>query len=224
MLRLDKFLTDSLDYSRKTVRQLIRQGRICVNNKIIRSNEYIDPTCDIITLDNQVVSYQKFRYFLLNKPQGYITANHDSYNKVIFDLLPDLDRNKYFAVGRLDKDTEGLLIITNDGLFAHKMLHPRSRIAKTYYLEVHADFNDYIKNYSGPIRISGYVVHDYQFNFLSARSAELTIYEGKFHQVKKMLKFFDYQVTFLKRIAFGKLYLPDDLKKGEIKTFDPSLI
>ncbi|MCV3734540.1 rRNA pseudouridine synthase [Ureaplasma miroungigenitalium] len=223
-MRIDKLVANALNCSRKDAHLFIRQKRILVNQQPVKISQLIKLTEDVVTFDQEIINYKEFYYYMFNKPHGYLTANYDKNSPVIFDLITELDRNKYFAVGRLDKDTEGLLIITNDGEFAHKMSHPRQHIPKKYYLEVDNDFNAAIIQHKGPIPIENYIVQDYSFNFLTPRSAELTIYEGKFHQVKQMLTFFGYKVVFLKRISFGKINLPDDLLKGQIREFDPQKI
>ncbi|MCS4536841.1 pseudouridine synthase [Mycoplasma sp. CSL7475-4] len=221
--RIEKIIARSTQFSRAQITKMIRKGDIAVNGTKILKSIQVDIENDAISIKNQPITLTKYHYYLFNKPAGYLSANNDKNQQTIFDLI-DLKKNQYFCVGRLDKDTEGLLIITDDGSWSNWVLKPQNHVPKTYHVEVDKDFDDHIKNYTGDIKIQNHVVKDYKFNFIAKNICQLTIYEGKFHQVKQMLSFFGYQVTYLKRISFGSINLPLDLKKGELRQIDESII
>ncbi|AZG68411.1 rRNA pseudouridine synthase [Mycoplasma struthionis] len=216
-IRIEKVIASLYPYTRAEIKDLIKKGLIKVNNEIIKKPINIDTEKDLVYFDNELIKYKEFYYYMFNKPAGYICANYDKYESTIFDIL-DLDNRQYFAYGRLDKDTEGLLIISNDGKLGHYLLSPKHKVAKKYYLKVNKEFTENIKTYTKPIKIGeDEFIKDYQFEFIDDFSAYLTIYEGKFHQVKRMLEFFNYEVIYLKRLSFGNLVLDKKLKLGEIR-------
>ncbi|PZV99953.1 pseudouridine synthase [Metamycoplasma auris] len=190
-IRIEKVICLTLNVSRSIAKEIIREKRILVNNQIIIKPILVDPNIDVIKIDNEVIEFEPYLYYIYNKPAGYVTANFDSNNKTIFDIL-DLDRQRFFAYGRLDKDTEGLLIISNDGKLGHQIMNSKFQIEKKYYFEIDGVFDERIKNhYPLPIKIDNdYLVTKYKFEFINESSGYLSIYEGKFHQVKQMLSFF----------------------------------
>ncbi|ENY69294.1 16S rRNA uridine-516 pseudouridylate synthase [Metamycoplasma auris 15026] len=216
-IRIEKIIALFLGISRLKVKKIIRQKRISINDEIIDKPILVNPEVDIIKIDNEIVSYEAYSYYLFNKPSGYITSNFDTKNQTIFDILP-LDRKKFFAYGRLDKDTEGLLIISNDGKVGHQIMNSKFQIEKKYYFEIDSIFDDKIKkHYPSVIKIENdYLVTKYKFEFINESSGYLSIYEGKFHQVKQMLKFFGFNVTYLKRIKIGNLSL-ENLELGQLR-------
>ncbi|WP_029608444.1 pseudouridine synthase [Mycoplasma simbae] len=213
-MRIDKYLAHASEYSRSQIHSLVKKGRVQINGITVTKVVNIDPDVDKVYIVQNLIKYELYSVYLFNKPAGYICANFDANEPTIFDIL-NLDPNKYFSVGRLDKDTEGLLLITNNGKWSNWVLKPKNHVPKQYYVEVDFEFNEKILSWNDPIPISGHVVKDYEFKFLTSKTCLLTIYEGKFHQVKQMLKFFGYNVTYLKRISFGDLMLPNDLALGE---------
>ena len=218
-MRLDKFLTECGLGSRREVKNLIDSKKISVNGNFkISSKDNIDENKDIIKYEDNVLSYKEFRYYILNKKSGYVTAVEDPRDKTVMDLLPDWAIKKDLApVGRLDKDTEGLLLLTNDGQLNHKLLSPKSHVDKTYiaYTEKDFDENDLEKLRNG-VDISGYTTMPAEAKKVDEKILSLTIREGKFHQVKKMVEAIDNKVIYLKRISFGKLVL-GDMELGEVK-------
>ncbi|WP_427902811.1 pseudouridine synthase [Metamycoplasma alkalescens] len=217
-IRIEKIIAQHLNVSRNDAKKIIHQNRVLVNKKILKKPISIDLKKDVVEIDNEIVDYKANQYFIFNKPSGYVTANFDKLNQTIFEII-DLDPNSFFAYGRLDKDTEGLLIISNDGKLGHQIMNPKFEIAKKYYFEITTEFDQKIKNhFPKPILISNdYNVKKYHFEFLSNNSGYLTIYEGKFHQVKEMLKFFGYEIKYLKRIQIGKLKLDKKHEIGQLK-------
>ena len=218
-MRLDKFLTECGLGSRREVKNLIDSKKISVNGNFkISSKDNIDENKDIIKYEDNVLSYKEFRYYILNKKSGYVTAVEDPRDKTVMELLPDWVIKKDLApVGRLDKDTEGLLLLTNDGQLNHKLLSPKSHVDKTYiaYTEKDLDENDLEKLRNG-VDIGGYITMPAEAKKVDEKILSLTIREGKFHQVKKMVEAMDNKVIYLKRISFGKLVLRD-MKLGEVK-------
>ena len=218
-MRLDKFLVECGIGSRKEVKKIIDEKVITVNDKIVSSpKENINENEDVVKYNNERIIYKKFRYYIINKKQGYITAVDDPRDKTVMDLLPDWVIKKDLApVGRLDKDTEGLLLLTNDGQLNHKLLSPKSHVDKTYFakLEKEISENDLEKLRAG-VDIGGYITMPAKAESPAPFEILLTIKEGKFHQVKKMLEAVNNKVIYLQRISFGKLKL-QDLKLGEVK-------
>ena len=218
-MRLDKFLTECGLGSRREVKNLIDSKKISVNGNFkISSKDNIDENKDIIKYEDNVLSYKEFRYYILNKKSGYVTAVEDPRDKTVMELLPDWVIKKDLApVGRLDKDTEGLLLLTNDGQLNHKLLSPKSHVDKTYiaYTEKDLDENDLEKLRNG-VDIGGYITMPAEAKKVDEKILSLTIREGKFHQVKKMVEAIDNKVIYLKRISFRKLVL-GDMELGEVK-------
>lgn len=218
-MRLDKFLVECGIGSRKEVKDIISNRGITVNNEIVISPKLnIDVINDIVKLNDKILSYKEFRYYIMNKRAGYVTATEDLKEKTVMDLLPDWVIKKDLSpVGRLDKDTEGLLLFTNDGKLNHRLLSPKNHIDKTYYVETEKIMEDEdIKSLENGVDIGGYITMPAIANKIDERKLLLTIKEGKFHQVKRMLEAIDNKVVYLKRISFGKLKL-DDLGLGEVK-------
>lgn len=219
--RLDKVLVHLGYGSRKEIKQLIKKKQITVNGvKAHDGGQKIFPLTDKITVQGQTVNYKEFIYVLLNKPQGTVSARKDRYSPTVIDLLPvELQNFKPFPVGRLDKDTEGLLLLTNDGQLAHQLLAPKKQVPKTYYAKVDGlvTNNDIESFAKGIVLEDGYQTKPAKLNILEAgpcSKVKLTIYEGKFHQVKRMFLALGKTVTYLQRIAIGPLTLDPNLKPG----------
>ena len=218
-MRLDKYLVECGIGSRKEVKKIIDNKFVSVNDKIISSSkENVDEEKDIVKYRDEIIKYKKFRYYILNKKRGYITAVDDPKDKTVIDLLPEWVIKKDLApVGRLDKDTEGLLLLTNDGQLNHRLLSPKSHVDKTYYAELEKDISeDDLEKLRNGVDIGGYITMPALAEKIDDKKIHLTIKEGKFHQVKKMLEAVDNKVIYLKRISFGKLKL-DDMELGEVR-------
>lgn len=225
MDRLDKVLVSQNCGSRKEVQKLIRDGSVCVNGKCVKQAQVkIDPEKDEIKVCGKVIEYSKYIYIMMNKPAGVLSASTDKNAKTVIDLLPeDLKRPDLFPAGRLDKDTEGLMIITNDGEFAHNILSPKKHIQKTYVAKLDGKitekmiedfakgivFSDGTKCLPAKLEISS--------DDLEKKTGIVTICEGKFHQVKKMFSVCGCNVVQLKRISMGNLFLPVNLPIGYSK-------
>ena len=218
-MRIDKFISNQTSLSRKDVRKVLKDKRVIVNDQFVKKSDFkFDETKDLVYLDNELLEYRKFTYILLNKPAGCVSANFDKEETTVFDLIDD-ETNNLACVGRLDKDTEGLLLITNDGKLNHDLLSPKNHVDKKYYVEIeHAlDEEDIKLLTSGTITLDNSVLKPAIVEVISENSIYLTIYEGKYHQVKRMLEACNNNVTYLKRVSMGKLKLTDDLDIGEYK-------
>lgn len=215
-IRLDKILSKSGFGSRTDSKKLIKSRRVAVDGKIaLSSSEKADPLT--VTVDGKQVNYKEFVYIILNKPAGVISATEDKKKETVLDLLPEKYNNyDLFPVGRLDIDTEGFLLITNDGPLAHNLLSPNKHCPKTYYVETVKSLTeeDMEKLRKGVYIGEGITTSPAEAEY-AGKGILLTIYEGKFHQVKRMLEAVDNKVTYLKRISMGNMKLPDNLKTGE---------
>lgn len=222
--RLDKIIASTGRYSRREVKQLIRQGRIRVDGVAPRSSEEkVDPEAVSITIDGMVLPYQKYTWIMLHKPAGVLSATEDGRGRTVLDLLPeDLRRRNLFPVGRLDKDTEGLLLLTNEGGLAHDLLSPRHHVDKVYYARCDGPLSaeDCKAFAEGMVLEDGTRCLPAGLEVLSsgARSEALvTLREGKFHQVKRMLAARGAPVQYLKRLKMGNLTLDSSLAPGEFR-------
>ena len=218
-MRLDKYLTECGIGSRKEVKKIIDSGAVSVNEKIVSSpKENVNEEKDIVKYKEEIIKYKKFRYYILNKKSGYITAVDDPRDKTVMDLLPEWVIKKDLApVGRLDKDTEGLLLLTNDGQLNHRLLSPKSHVDKTYYAELEKNISeDDLEKLRNGVDIGGYMTMPALAEKIEDKKIHLTIKEGKFHQVKKMLEAVENKVVYLKRISFGNLKL-NDMELGEVR-------
>ncbi len=222
-IRLDKFLVEMGKGSRTQIRDAAKKGRIQVNGTVEKKTERkIDPENDQVLFDQIPVSYQKFEYIMLNKPQGVVSATRDNLHQTVLDLLHDTVRQDLFPVGRLDIDTEGLLLITNDGNLAHRLLSPNRHVDKQYYAVVSgtlpADCEAQMAK--GLTLKDGTNVKPAVLTVIDRGKEStvlLTIQEGKFHQVKRMFEVMDCQVTYLKRLSMGTLHLDETLSPGEYR-------
>lgn len=222
-IRLDRFLADMGKGSRSQIRQAAKKGRIQVNGQIEKQTERkVDPIDDIVTLDGNLVLYQIWEYFMLNKPQGVVSATEDRRYWTVLDLLQGEKRKDLFPVGRLDLDTEGLLLLTNDGELAHKLLSPKKHVDKTYFARVEGKLpKDAIEQMARgmvlkdqtPVRPAKLMIAKTG----GVNEVYLTIQEGKFHQVKRMFESLGCRVIYLKRLSMGPLTLDSTLKPGEYR-------
>lgn len=218
-MRLDKFLVECGIGSRTEVKKILGNGQVKVNGAIIKSpKEQIDEIKDKITCKNEDLEYKEFRYYVMHKPSGYITAIEDYKEKTVMEILPEwVIRKDLFPVGRLDKDTEGLLLFTNNGRLSHDLLSPKKHVDKIYEVHLRESISDenIKKLESGVIILDNYFTKEAKVNKVEDNKILLTITEGKYHQVKEMLKAVGNEVVYLKRLSFGKLEL-GSLKKGEV--------
>lgn len=227
-MRLDKFLTEMGIGSRSEVKQGIKKGFAKVNGEIAKRPELKVEASDEVIWKGTPVIYVEYEYIMLNKPAGVVSATEDSRDRTVVDLLKDTIRNDLFPVGRLDKDTEGLLLMTNDGALAHRLLSPKRHVPKVYYAKVDGVMTE------EDVRIfsEGFHVDD-ELDALPSElkilcvtentcEIELKIYEGKFHQVKRMVHAVGKEVVYLKRLSMGNLVLDESLKPGEYRPLNVS--
>jgi len=231
-MRLDKFLANSGIGTRKEVKIILKKGKITVNEKIVKDGKVqIDEIKDNVKIEGEKITYKPFVYIMMNKPAGVISATEDGKHKTVIDLLCEKYKNyKVFPVGRLDIDTEGLLLLTNDGVLAHNLLSPKKHVDKKYYVELKEPLTiEKKKILENGIKLEeNFVTKKAKIEIIDkdknknidinkVNSVFITISEGKFHQVKRMFKFVENEVLYLKRVKMGKLLLPEDLKLGEYR-------
>ena len=215
-MRLDKYLADMKIGTRSQVKELIKKGHIKINGQVVKKSDYKVESSDIIKYDDEQVDYVEYEYIILNKSQGYLSATEDNYDKTIMELI-DSKRKDLVPVGRLDKDSEGLILITNDGQLNHKLLDPKNHVDKKYYVEVDTKLVDNAEDlFKEPMDLGDFITKPAKFEKIDDYHAYLTISEGKFHQVKRMFSKIGSEVIYLKRISFKNLVL-GDLKIGEYR-------
>ena len=220
MIRLDKFLSQMNIGTRSEVKNAVRKGKVTVNGVICKNaDEKIDECTDIICYDGQKIIYEKFVYYMLNKPAGVVSATSDNRDKTVLDLLVDVPLKDIFPVGRLDKDTEGLLILTNDGELAHNLLSPKKHIDKTYRVLTKENITkEQLERLEQGVDIGDdTITMPAKAEWIDDKEMLLTICEGKYHQVKRMLKTVGNEVVYLERKKMGNLSLDEKLSRGEYR-------
>lgn len=222
-MRLDKFLKENGICSRSEAKKILKQGLIKVNDVLIKDSDYkVDENNDIVTYNGEVMNYQEYVYLMVNKPEGVICATEDYKDRTILDLVSEYKHKNLFPFGRLDKDSVGLVILSNNGKLAHELLSPKKHVDKKYYLKIQGRLAEKdIEAFK-----EGIVLED-DYKCKSAileiiNSGEIsecyaTISEGKFHQLKRMFKMVDKEVIYLKRISFGNITLDETLNEGEYR-------
>ena len=225
MMRLDKYLSQMGTGTRQEVKKFIRQGRVAVDGVTAENPEKkIDEESQLVTFDGNEIGYAAYEYYMLNKPAGVVSATEDRHDRTVLDLIESRKRKDLFPVGRLDKDTEGFLLITNDGPLNHFLLAPGRHVEKTYYVRAAGTlFPEAEKRF-----LEGLDIGDdkptlpAELKILKQDGTDtellLTLKEGRFHQVKRMVQAAGAEVTYLKRISFGGLPLDEDLEKGEYRS------
>lgn len=218
-MRLDKFLTQAEELTRSEAKQKIKKGSVSVNGEIVKKPEVKVSVQDEICLDGEGISYKKYRYIMLYKPAGVVSATEDAECTTVLDLITE-GKKGLFPVGRLDKDTEGLLLLTNDGVLAHNLLSPKKHVDKTYF----AVLDGAVGQKEKELFLQGLDIGDVKQTLpakleLTEKENEvfITVQEGRFHQVKRMAQAVGRKVTYLKRISMGSLVLDKMLEKGEYR-------
>ena len=223
-MRLDKFLVACAVGSRTEVKNLLKAGRVTVNGKKEKSAKLqIDEKIDEIRFDGQVLEYEEFVYYMMNKPKGVISATEDPKHRTVLDLLDDLARSKeVFPVGRLDIDTHGLLLLTNDGKLAHTLLSPKRHVDKTYQAQVKGMMTrEDVETFAEGIPLKDFICQPAKLELVSIDTEKnqsqirVTIAEGKFHQIKRMVAYCGKEVMDLQRLTMGTLVLDENLERGE---------
>ena len=217
-MRLDKFLSNNGFGSRKDVKTLIKKQNVYVNDVLIKESDFsFDPSKDVVKVNDQIVKYKEFYYFLLNKPKGYISATEDYKQNTVLDLLPEYAHLDLFPVGRLDKDTTGTLLITNDGQLAHSLLSPKKHVDKVYIATLDKEVSpSIIKDFENGIILDNELTLPAKLEILSTNVAKVTLHQGKYHQVKRMFSHFGLEVVELHREKFAFLTV-DNLPSGSYR-------
>lgn len=216
-MRLDKFLCDTAGLTRTEAKNAVKKGQIAVNGQVQKAADFkVKETTDTVTFQGRLLSYAAFHYYMLHKPAGVITATEDKKESTVMDILREEKVKNLFPVGRLDKDTEGLLLITDDGELAHNLLSPKKHVDKEYLVKVRDSISeDDCRKLSEGVDIGDKKpTAPAKVERVAEKEILLTIREGRFHQVKRMLQAVGNEVLYLKRLSMGSLRLPKDLEKG----------
>ena len=223
-MRIDKMLANLGFGSRKEVKQLLKNSAVKIDDVIVKdAKQHVDPSKQTVTLNGEPIDYKEFIYLMMNKPPGVLSATEDNAGETVIDLL-EIEDQVYepFPVGRLDKDTEGLLLITNDGQLAHRLLSPKKHVPKTYFAVIDGEVTDAdIKAFAEGVTLDdGYETKPGELKIIKSgirSDIELTITEGKFHQVKRMFQAVGKHVVYLQRLTMGPLTLDETLELGEYR-------
>lgn len=224
-MRLDKFVSNNTNLSRSEASGQIKKGNVCVDGEKITSPDFkIDENKNAISINGDVINYQRYTYLMLNKPQGVVSATTDTRDKTVLDLLPpEYKKQNLFPCGRLDKDTLGLVILTNNGQGAHKLLSPKNHVTKEYEYECadSLNFDDKQKIERGILLKDGYTTKPCAIEQITPHKGIITLTEGKYHEIKRMFGAVGNKITFLKRISFGTIKLDPNLSYGQFRPLTP---
>ena len=216
-MRLDKFISSCTLCTRKEASRAISKGQVLVNGKVVKDKSAeTDAEKDTVVFNGQVLRYSRYTYIMVNKPEGVVSATEDKQDKTVLDLLPEeMKRLELFPCGRLDKNTVGLVLMTNNGPLAHFLLSPASHVSKRYSFTVKFPMSeDDLKRLEQGVDIGGYVTKPCRVSLTGEREGVIILTEGKYHQIKLMMKSVNNQITFLKRESFGSLTLDPLLEEG----------
>ncbi|WP_105965372.1 pseudouridine synthase [Staphylococcus chromogenes] len=215
-MRIDKYLADMGVGSRSEIKTLLKKGEVTLNDHRVKAAKtQINPYEDRITVNQKVIAYEPFVYLMLNKPKGVISATKDDRHSTLIDLIHDYQYLDLFPVGRLDKDTEGLILITNNGKFNHLLMSPQHHVSKTYYVETkHVIEENTINIFKEGVPLKEGKLKPASLEIIESNSAEITITEGKFHQIKRMFHYVNNEVIYLKRLKIAELTLDETLPPG----------
>lgn len=222
-MRLDKFLSHMGYGTRNEVKNIIKNGWVTIEGKIIKKADHQVKENQIVYVDDTPVSYIQYEYYILNKPAGYVSATEDNVHPTIMELIPSIRKDLY-PVGRLDIDTEGLLLVCNDGKLTHDLLSPKKHVQKKYYVEFKGTLpENAVEIFNHPMDLDDFIAKPSILEILDTDKAYLTISEGKFHQVKRMFQKVGCEVTYLQRVSFGPLDLKH-LEIGQARALSPDEI
>ena len=222
MERLDKIISNQTGYSRKEVKELVRQKRIVVNDVVVlKSDIKVDASKDVILLDGDEILVKEYVYLMLNKPKGYVSATEDKTMPTVLELVPmEHSHRDLFPAGRLDRDTTGLMLITDDGEFAHNILSPKKHITKTYNVIIDIDMTEeMVEGFKNGVNLIDGECKSAELIITGEKSGTVILTEGRYHQIKRMFGCFGAKVLELERVGMGKFFLPDDLELGECREF-----
>lgn len=220
MERIDKIIASQGLYSRSDVKYLVSRKRVAVDGKAVTtSSQKADAEKNVITIDGKPLTVKKQLYLMLHKPKGYVSATEDKKQQTVLALVPpEFKGRDLFPAGRLDKDTTGLMIITDDGVLAHNILSPRKHVQKVYGVELDIPVTEEMqKGFAAGVELNDGLCKAAKLVITGEKTAEVTLSEGRYHQIKRMFGCYGAKVTELHRIAMGDLYLPDDLAEGDCR-------
>ena len=223
-MRLDKFIVEAGLATRTEVSKLCKAGAVCVNGVVVRrASGHIEPVTDKVTLHGKEVIWREFTYVMLNKPDGYVSATDDGRFPTVIELLPDeLRRIGLFPCGRLDKNTLGLMLLTNNGPLAHKLLAPKNHVDKKYRFTVKFPISESdVAELESGVDIGGYITAPCKVEMIDEKNGYITLTEGKYHQIKLMAEAVHNQITYLERVTFGPISLDTTLERGEWRMLTP---
>ena len=221
IVRLDRYLKECNVCSRSESKQILKKGLVKVNDKVVKdAATKIDENKDVVTYGDKVIEYKEFVYIMLNKPAGVVSATYDSKDETVIDLVSEYAYKELFPFGRLDKDSVGLVILSNDGQLAHELLSPKKHVSKVYYLKIKGKLDETdVEAFKNGITLDdGYVTKEGKLEIIKSDEISecyATISEGKFHQLKRMFISLNKEVLFLKRIKFKDIELDESLNEGE---------
>ena len=220
MKRIDKIISEQTHYTRSEIKKLISKGKIYANDELVKKpeNKY-DENSVSIRINGQEIEIKKFVYLILNKPKGYISATEDASAKTVLELVPDKYKNRnLFPAGRLDKDTTGLMLITDDGEFAHNILSPRKHVKKTYEVTLDVPVTEeMVEGFKNGVQLNDGECKSAIMEITGEYTAKVTLIEGRYHQIKRMFGCYGGKVVELNRICMGNLELPKDIEYGKIR-------
>ncbi|MGN1230577.1 MAG: pseudouridine synthase [Anaerotignum sp.] len=220
MERIDKIIASQGLYSRSDVKYLVSRKRVAVDGKVITSSsQKADAEKSVITIDGKPLMVKKQLYLMLHKPKGYVSATEDKKQQTVLALVPQEFRGRdLFPAGRLDKDTTGLMILTDDGVLAHNILSPKKHVQKVYRVELDIPVTEEMqKGFAAGVELNDGVCKAAKLLIIGEKTAEVTLSEGRYHQIKRMFGCYGAKVTELHRLAMGNLYLPNDLAEGDCR-------
>lgn len=220
MDRIDKIIASQGLYSRSDVKYLVNRKRVAIDGEVVRSSsQKADPEKNVITIDGKPLTVKKQIYLMLHKPKGYVSATEDKEHQTVLALVPPEWKGRdLFPAGRLDKDTTGLMIITDDGVLAHNILSPRKHVQKVYGVELDIPVTEEMqKGFAAGVELNDGICKEAELVITGEKTAEVTLKEGRYHQIKRMFGCYGAKVVKLHRIAMGDLYLPDDLAEGDCR-------
>lgn len=218
--RIDKIIASQGQYSRKEVKDLISKGRVSLDGRVIKSSsEKADPKTALIEIDGKPLTFKKNLYLMLNKPKGYVSATEDREHRTVLDLVPPEYRGRsLFPAGRLDRDTTGLMIITDDGVLAHNILAPKKHVPKLYHVELDIPVTEEMqRGFAEGVALNDGICKSADLVITGEKTAKVTLREGRYHQIKRMFGCFGAEVTELKRLGMGALRLPENLEEGKCR-------
>ena len=218
--RIDRILSEQTNYSRKEIKRLVSKGLVLVNGSFVRKSDekYAEDNISI-KINEEEVRVNKHFYLLLNKPKGYVSTTVSDNDKTVIDLVPDKYKTRtLFPAGRLDKDTTGLMLITDDGVFAHNILSPKKHIKKVYEVVIDKDVSyEMVYGFRDGVKLNDGECKSALLEKIDTNKCLVTLTEGRYHQIKRMFGCYKAKVLELKRICMGELYLPSDLGVGEVR-------